>query len=140
MPQAEQKMPVSRVGPLRCAARSMLTERRIECLRDIVKYCDQIEAFLHGFTREAFDVDLRTQNAVLYSLQRWVRQRFVWTRKRSVAVSRDLWKVVTLTSRGETFAASRTSCDAGTTISISTSSGPRPLKGFDRFETLLIRK
>ena len=48
----------------------MLTERRrIECLRDIVKYCDQIEAFLHGFTRETFDADLRTQNAVLYSLQ-----------------------------------------------------------------------
>ena len=38
----------------------MLTERRrIECLRDIVKYCDQIEAFLHGFTRETFDADLR---------------------------------------------------------------------------------
>jgi uncharacterized protein with HEPN domain len=34
-----------------------------------VKYCDQIEAFLLGFTREAFDADLRTQNAVLYSLQ-----------------------------------------------------------------------
>jgi uncharacterized protein with HEPN domain len=48
----------------------MPTERRrIECLRDIVKYCDQIEAFLRGFTREAFDADLRTQNAVLYSLQ-----------------------------------------------------------------------
>jgi uncharacterized protein with HEPN domain len=43
--------------------------RRIECLRDIVKYCDQIEAFLSGFTREAFNADLRTQNAVLYSLQ-----------------------------------------------------------------------
>jgi uncharacterized protein with HEPN domain len=48
----------------------MPTERRrIECLRDIVKYCDQIEAFLRGFAREAFDADLRTQNAVLYSLQ-----------------------------------------------------------------------
>jgi uncharacterized protein with HEPN domain len=48
----------------------MPTERhRTECLRDIVKYCDQIEAFLRGFTREVFDADLRTQNAVLYSLQ-----------------------------------------------------------------------
>ena len=48
----------------------MPTERRrIECLRDIVKYCDQIEAFLRGFTREALDADLRTKYAVLYSLQ-----------------------------------------------------------------------
>ena len=43
--------------------------RRIECLRDIAKYCDQIEAFLRGFTCEALDADLRTKNAVLYSLQ-----------------------------------------------------------------------
>ena len=81
-----------------------------------------------------------TQNAVLYSLQTVGEAAIRWTRKRSVAASRDLRRVVTLTSRGETFAAYRTSCDTGTTISISTSSGPRPLKRFDRFETLLIRK
>jgi hypothetical protein len=72
--------------------------------------------------------------------KRWVTQRFVGTRKRSIAASRDLWRVVTLTSRGETFAAYRMSYDTATTISISTLSGPGPLKGFDRSETLLIRK
>src|SRR5258708_32768948 len=43
--------------------------RRIDALRDIVKYCDDVEKFLLGFSREAFDRDLRTIRAVLYSLQ-----------------------------------------------------------------------
>ncbi|WP_024343170.1 HepT-like ribonuclease domain-containing protein [Bradyrhizobium japonicum] len=48
----------------------MSTERRrIDSLRDIVKYCDQVEQFLVGFTQAAFEADRRTYNAVLYSLQ-----------------------------------------------------------------------
>jgi uncharacterized protein with HEPN domain len=48
----------------------MLTERRrIESLRDIVKYCDQIEEFAAGFTRVQFEHDRKTYNAVLYALQ-----------------------------------------------------------------------
>jgi uncharacterized protein with HEPN domain len=44
-------------------------KRRIDALRHIVKYCDDVERFLSGFSREAFDSDLRTIRAVLYSLQ-----------------------------------------------------------------------
>lgn len=48
----------------------MPTERRrIDSLRDIVDYCEQVEEFVAGFTREAFESDRRTYNAVLYSLQ-----------------------------------------------------------------------
>jgi uncharacterized protein with HEPN domain len=43
--------------------------RRIDALRHIVTYCDDLEKFLLGFSREAFDRDLRTIRAVLYSLQ-----------------------------------------------------------------------
>ncbi|QOZ36491.1 DUF86 domain-containing protein [Bradyrhizobium sp. CCBAU 53421] len=50
--------------------RSMASERRrIACLRDVMKCCDQIGAFLCAGSRKAFDGDLRTQNAILYSLQ-----------------------------------------------------------------------
>jgi uncharacterized protein with HEPN domain len=49
---------------------SMPTERRrIDSLRDIVKYCDQVEEFAAGFTPDQFERDRRTYNAVLYSLQ-----------------------------------------------------------------------
>jgi uncharacterized protein with HEPN domain len=49
---------------------SMPTERRrIESLRDVVKYCDQVEEFVAGFTRDQFEHDRRTYSAVLYSLQ-----------------------------------------------------------------------
>jgi uncharacterized protein with HEPN domain len=48
----------------------MPTERRrIESLRDIVKYCDQVEEFVAGFTPDQFERDRRTYGAVLYSLQ-----------------------------------------------------------------------
>ena len=118
----------------------MLTERRrIECLRDIVKYCDQIEAFLHGFTREAFDADLRTQNAVLYSLQtvgeaairldREEKRRGEpgLTESRCPPVPwRDVRGIERRTTRVRRY---RSRHHLG-----------RPLKGFDRFETLLIRK
>jgi len=43
--------------------------RRIDSLRDIVTCCDQIEEFVAGFTRDQFERDRRTYNAVLYSLQ-----------------------------------------------------------------------
>jgi len=43
--------------------------RRIDSLRDIVACCDQIEEFAAGFTRDQFERDRRTYNAVLYSLQ-----------------------------------------------------------------------
>jgi uncharacterized protein with HEPN domain len=46
-----------------------IERRRIESLRDIAKCCDQIDEFLAGYTRERFEQDLRTHNAVLYSLQ-----------------------------------------------------------------------
>jgi uncharacterized protein with HEPN domain len=49
---------------------SVPTERRrIDSLRDIVKYCDQVEEFAAGFTRDQFEHDRKTYNAVLYSLQ-----------------------------------------------------------------------
>jgi uncharacterized protein with HEPN domain len=48
----------------------MPTERRrIDSLRDIVKYCDEVEEFTAGFTRVQFEQDRKTYNAVLYSLQ-----------------------------------------------------------------------
>jgi len=48
----------------------MRTERRqIDSLRDIVKHCDEVEEFVAGFTRDKFEGDRRTYNAVLYSLQ-----------------------------------------------------------------------
>ena len=40
----------------------MLTERRrIECLRDIVKYCDQIEAFLIQPIQGVFQIGMVSQ-------------------------------------------------------------------------------
>jgi uncharacterized protein with HEPN domain len=49
---------------------SMPTERRrIDSLRDIVEYCDQVEEFAAGFTPDQFEHDRKTYNAVLYSLQ-----------------------------------------------------------------------
>jgi uncharacterized protein with HEPN domain len=49
---------------------SVPTERRrIDNLRDIVKYCDQVEEFAAGFTPDQFEQDRKTYNAVLYSLQ-----------------------------------------------------------------------
>jgi uncharacterized protein with HEPN domain len=49
---------------------SMPTERRrIDSLRDIVKYCDQVEEFAAGLTPDQFEHDRKTYNAVLYSLQ-----------------------------------------------------------------------
>jgi uncharacterized protein with HEPN domain len=44
-------------------------KRRIDGLRDIVKNCEDIQSFLSGVSRQAFDSDLRTIKAVLYSLQ-----------------------------------------------------------------------
>jgi uncharacterized protein with HEPN domain len=49
---------------------SMPTERRrIDGLRDIVRYCDQVDEFVAGFTQAQFEHDRKTYSAVLYSLQ-----------------------------------------------------------------------
>lgn len=49
---------------------SVPTERRrIENLRDIVSYCDQVEEFAAGLRPDQFEQDRKTYNAVLYSLQ-----------------------------------------------------------------------
>jgi uncharacterized protein with HEPN domain len=48
----------------------MPTERRrIDSLRDIVRYCDQVDEFVAGFTQAQFGKDRKTYSAVLYSLQ-----------------------------------------------------------------------
>jgi|SRR5450755_3579351 uncharacterized protein with HEPN domain len=48
----------------------MLSEkRRIQCLRDIIKNCEDVQTFLSGITREQFSADLKTVNAVMYSIQ-----------------------------------------------------------------------
>jgi uncharacterized protein with HEPN domain len=48
----------------------MPTERRrIDSLRDIVRYCDQVDEFVAGFTQAQFEHDRKTYSAVLYSLQ-----------------------------------------------------------------------
>lgn len=46
----------------------MRSDRRIKWLDDIVRNCDAIDSFILGLSKEDFDLDRKTINAVLYCL------------------------------------------------------------------------
>jgi uncharacterized protein with HEPN domain len=46
----------------------MRSERRIKWLNDIVRNCDAVDSFVLGLSKNDFDSDLKTVNAVLYCL------------------------------------------------------------------------
>ena len=114
--------------------------RRIDSLRDIVTCCDQIEEFAAGFTRDQFERDRRTYNAVLYSLQTIGEAAIRLDKEEKRLGERGLMERLYPDVRGRTFAAFRTSFGTATTRSTPKSSGRRPRPASNPSEMPLARK